>query len=126
MPSPIWTTEPTSRVSTADEKFLICSMRMELISSVGAAIDSFFSARAACQRPPQAFESSGDAIVDQWCPDPRDDAANDLGVNSRVDGHLVGISVQIRGQSLGHQSFHFGVQWHSSGDVGRGEATALV
>src|SRR5438094_7808921 len=122
MPSPICTTEPISRVSIADEKFLICSIRMELISSVGAAIDAL---PRACQGAPQALETPADAIVDELVADPRDDAANQGGVHSRADNHFVRVAVQIRGQSLSHEALHFSIQWHGSRDVGSDDATPL-
>src|ERR1700730_5161315 len=108
MPSPICTTEPTSRVSTADEKFLICSTRMELISSVGAAIVGFLNplARAACESSPQALEAAADAVVDKPVAHSGDDAANNRRIDARADRDLLRIAIQIRGESLRHHALH--------------------
>src|SRR5438105_4279002 len=112
MPSPIWTTEPTSRVSIADEKFLICSTRMELISSVGAAMVGFLRplARGVCEGSPQAFESPADAVVDEPVANPRHDAADDRRVDARGDRDFLGIAIQIGGKSLRDESLHVGIQ----------------
>src|SRR5579859_1506747 len=116
MPSPICTTEPTSRVSTVVEKFLICSTRMELISSVGAAI----------QTPAQTLQATADAIVDNLVPDARDHAANDGGVDPRAYGDQLGISIQVGGQSLSHQLFHVRIERDRGSDLGGDDATPLI
>src|SRR5918911_5127232 len=105
MPSPTWTTEPTSRVSTAVEKFLICSTRMELISSVGAAMCT-----SACQGTPQTLEASANAVVNQSVTNARHDAADNARVDVRAHLYFVRVAVQMRGQALGHEPLHLAIE----------------
>src|ERR1051326_4424953 len=117
MPSPTWTTEPTSRVSTAEEKFAICSTRMELISSVGAAILEYL-----CQLPreglPQAVDPPTHTIVDDLVANSRDDPANDRRIDARLDTHLVGIAPKVRRQALRDHALKLRIQRNRRGDVG--------
>src|SRR5919205_67896 len=107
MPSPTCTTVPTSRVSTAAEKFLICWTRMELISSVGAAMASSCTlggaSRGLAERLAQPFESAAHAVVDELVPNSSNAPADDAGIDVRADGDLLRATLQVGGQALGEQ-----------------------